>query len=372
MADVLLDNWNYALRSPDASTITWQVVGGSDKGGIIVRKAQDTTSELEQQRLATGSLITQLELQGERLHYKIWPHRGDGPDTGWISIKLKGKDLAVMYKALRAVPPPGWTRSNDPTATPEALRKPLAPPCPVSQISGRKLRILALHGGQSNTSLLKFQSARFRKLLGSKKFEWIFPDAPVLWDSPLKPPGAVDNNYYAPRSEVELTVSKGQPFKSWVALAEYDDGYREMGVDRTPESLEDSAAYFRGLVSEHQPDVVLGFSQGAFIVTKVLNDMERDGEEVSWRLNLFFCPAPFGRFDAFDSSMPTCLVVSTENDTMSGLDITSYSTAYCHGNLQVLSHRDGHTFPSSQPLADELYDQIKSLIDLFCPMEAES
>ena len=33
----------------------WQVVGGAEKGGILVRRGQDLKSELEELRLATGA-----------------------------------------------------------------------------------------------------------------------------------------------------------------------------------------------------------------------------------------------------------------------------------------------------------------------------
>ncbi|CAE8615684.1 unnamed protein product, partial [Polarella glacialis] len=44
-------------------------------------------------RLSTGALVQELELKGERLHYKRVT--GSGPTEGWVSIKLTGKDLAV-------------------------------------------------------------------------------------------------------------------------------------------------------------------------------------------------------------------------------------------------------------------------------------
>lgn len=78
----------------------WEVVGGADKGGIVVRKSRDTASEQEPQRLATGALIEQRQLVGERLHYVL--HRGEGPIEGWVSIRLKTKDLVV--KTSRCLP----------------------------------------------------------------------------------------------------------------------------------------------------------------------------------------------------------------------------------------------------------------------------
>lgn len=73
---------------------TWKVVGGVDKGGIVVRTGQDVASPQADSRLSTGALVMELALEGERLRYEL--KEGTGPATGWVSTKLKdGKDLLV-------------------------------------------------------------------------------------------------------------------------------------------------------------------------------------------------------------------------------------------------------------------------------------
>lgn len=74
----------------------WEVVGGAEKGGIIVRDGQKTSSTQLQDRLATGAVIEQLRLEGERLCYKKLS--GVGPDTGWVSLSVSGKELVVPRK----------------------------------------------------------------------------------------------------------------------------------------------------------------------------------------------------------------------------------------------------------------------------------
>lgn len=71
----------------------WRVVGGSGVGGILVRRSEDLKSDAEDERLATGSIICQLQLQGQRLHYELIT--GSGPKVGWVSTTLKGKELVV-------------------------------------------------------------------------------------------------------------------------------------------------------------------------------------------------------------------------------------------------------------------------------------
>lgn len=69
----------------------WEVVAGADKGGILVRAGRDTKSPEYPQRLAFGARVRQLELHGDRMYFqKI---KGLGPDIGWVSTRLKDKDL---------------------------------------------------------------------------------------------------------------------------------------------------------------------------------------------------------------------------------------------------------------------------------------
>jgi len=71
----------------------WVVVGGADRGGIIVREGLGLSSAQASERLGYGALLEELELQGDRLRYRKLV--GAGPDEGWISTRLKNKDLAV-------------------------------------------------------------------------------------------------------------------------------------------------------------------------------------------------------------------------------------------------------------------------------------
>lgn len=77
-------------RVKDSAKARWIVVGGSETGGIIVRKTAGTGSP-QLGRLATGAIVKEEQLTGERLNYnKI---SGDGPDSGWVSLAFQGKEL---------------------------------------------------------------------------------------------------------------------------------------------------------------------------------------------------------------------------------------------------------------------------------------
>jgi len=86
---------NEWLRKPVGGASMWKVVGGADKGGILVRTGSDPSAPQAASRLSTGALIEELEIVGgERIHYKL--KEGTGPDEGWVLIKLAGgKELCV-------------------------------------------------------------------------------------------------------------------------------------------------------------------------------------------------------------------------------------------------------------------------------------
>mmetsp|Transcript_173457 Transcript_173457/g.421900 ORF Transcript_173457/g.421900 Transcript_173457/m.421900 type:complete len:411 (-) Transcript_173457:276-1508(-) len=100
----------------------WEIVGGADKGGILVREGESTGSAQTAERLSTGAFVEEIELKGERLHFKRLS--GTGPEEGWISIKLPGKDLAVRTDKTPPKPrqpPPTAVGPNNEAPLPIAL-----------------------------------------------------------------------------------------------------------------------------------------------------------------------------------------------------------------------------------------------------------
>jgi len=76
--------------------IKWEVVGGADKGGILVREGKDVKSALLDERLSTGAVVEEICLKDGRLNYRL--ETGTGPQTGWISLQVGGKELLVKKK----------------------------------------------------------------------------------------------------------------------------------------------------------------------------------------------------------------------------------------------------------------------------------
>jgi len=69
----------------------WTVVGGSDSGGITVRRGRSLKTEELKVRLEHGARVEQVRLVGDRLHYRRL--EGEGPDFGWVSLCCKGAPL---------------------------------------------------------------------------------------------------------------------------------------------------------------------------------------------------------------------------------------------------------------------------------------
>lgn len=72
---------------------TWIVIGGAEKGGIIVREAEELSSLALEERLEYGALLQEEQRKGSRLKYR--KIHGHGPERGWISTQIHGKPLVV-------------------------------------------------------------------------------------------------------------------------------------------------------------------------------------------------------------------------------------------------------------------------------------
>jgi len=79
----------------------WKVVGGADKGGILVREGYGTSSPALDARLATGATVEERELKGDRIRFSKLS--GEGPSEGWASVRLPGKDLLVRIEREASV-----------------------------------------------------------------------------------------------------------------------------------------------------------------------------------------------------------------------------------------------------------------------------
>eukprot|EP00435_Cladocopium_sp_Y103_P014773 s2202_g3.t1 len=80
-------------RHAAVMALLWEVVGGAEHGGIIVRSGCELTSEMAESRLSTGSVVKELNSRDGRIEYELV--QGSGPASGWVTPSLRGKELLV-------------------------------------------------------------------------------------------------------------------------------------------------------------------------------------------------------------------------------------------------------------------------------------
>uniref|UniRef100_A0A7S4QR13 Fe2OG dioxygenase domain-containing protein n=1 Tax=Alexandrium monilatum TaxID=311494 RepID=A0A7S4QR13_9DINO len=81
----------------------WEVIGGGTHGGIVVRRGRSTASPAESTRLATGSRVEELALEGDRLRYRLL-EGGSGPESGWVSTSVGQRGSPPKELVVRVSP----------------------------------------------------------------------------------------------------------------------------------------------------------------------------------------------------------------------------------------------------------------------------
>eukprot|EP00439_Symbiodinium_sp_Y106_P008492 s2084_g1.t1 len=119
-----------------APAAVWEVVGGGDVGGILVRQGSELSSQPCSERLSTGAVVEELERVGERLRYRRL--QGLGPESGWVTVRLGLKELLRKQTA---------DKNGNSTQDASAERASKAAPQGGFQqkiATGKKVRILSL------------------------------------------------------------------------------------------------------------------------------------------------------------------------------------------------------------------------------------
>ncbi|CAE7213252.1 unnamed protein product, partial [Symbiodinium natans] len=328
----------------------WEVVGGMEKGGLLVRKGPELTSEALPERLATGSFVQELQPPSEgRLRFARLT--GRGPNQGYVSLQVGGKQL--LKKVANQDPkPPLQEASEEPR-----------PPVP------KKLRIFALAGSITCKELLKFQCGQLAALLGKDAVEWTYAE------------GTVSHSWqFAEQlSDFERTVAKKrQELISW-----YEDIYHcnqdrpvlEKQFDPTVkvESVDIPAkvALLQRRLHEEGPfDVILGFSQGCIMMHYLVGHLRKQGEPVPCKLLLFFegmhirdwryvelfeTPVAHPSIHVFGEKSP--YYSYAREGRCSSKRVEDY-----YENPLVLTHSEGHNFPTQPPRSTEIYGIVREQI----------
>eukprot|EP00930_Biecheleria_cincta_P083740 TRINITY_DN73252_c0_g1_i1.p1 TRINITY_DN73252_c0_g1~~TRINITY_DN73252_c0_g1_i1.p1 ORF type:complete len:361 (-),score=43.36 TRINITY_DN73252_c0_g1_i1:165-1247(-) len=349
----------------------WHVLGGTDKGGILVREGQTIASDALAQRLSTSAIVEQLELIGERLRYVL--RAGTGPVTGWVSLRIRGKDLltplegsahdflAVQKRRQATYTIPTQAGKEGKVAeesaedqverlvfgflhnsTPALNFVQLPPPVPTQ----RKPRVLCLHGTAGSVKVMQYSISA---LLGVAKNDVDF----VFFEGQLE----LEESH--PMVQLARPFYPREVFRQWALPTETDFGWRSY------DGLEVAVEHIKRGLREHEPvDAILGFSQGSNLAT-IIAAQAAKGLCPPLRCVVHFCCSQPGWTrqmpELFREPLPVpALIVRGEQDTVTtGADeiVVLYRAA------EIAKHSEDHRpFPTKKDEARELAMKVREFL----------
>lgn len=336
----------------------WEVVGGSDKGGILVRQEEGLDSQAQRMRLATGSLLKQFRLSGERLQYELL--RGAGPASGWVTIRLPGKELVKRVASETNVSPivAGNVADQPRHSTSSSPRR-------SSGNTKKTIKCLGLHGGGVNANIMEYQTMAFRRVLGERvKCEWEFLDGPRLWSS-------------QDADDMLKHLSKGKPLRGWYGVdIENDDDrpYIERLMDSSVKfrytGVDKAVAHVMDTIVEKGPfDVLVGFSQGCIMTHLLAAILRERAQELPWSVSLQFSGMRV-RDDDYAKMFDKPLAIPS-------IQVYGRADPYCeygrssqpqmYEQVVTIEHEEGHKFPSTKQ--KEINARIVNELLRYCPSE---
>lgn len=277
-----------------AMPVQWEVIGGSDKGGILVRKGQDLKSEQLSDRLSTGALVEELKLVGDRLHYKRLT--GTGPEEGWVSLKVSGKELLTKKGDSaegQADPGPGASSSEVDTA----LKSKIEADAKAKQADGAlllycmkykvlgfpldkpKFRVLCFHNAGSTESIYTGPGTDFIKWIKeTKQVELMAFDYPgrdkLLKAKPLTSTATLVPDLMAVAYE---KLTDGVPYVVWGHSVGTWVGFEFLMLARKIGLPMPKAAFFMTFPAPHTPESKRPWRQSA----KLTSDQMKE-EVMAW------------------------------------------------------------------------------------------
>lgn len=223
------------------------------------------------------------------------------------------------------------------------------------------MQVLCLHGGGSNSNIMRVQVAQLKTALGEA--EWHFLDGPRPWsfESGCGPD---------PLTEA---LADDMPFLGW-----YDIGFSEgatgthaqkfldPGVVVTYSNVEPGLEFLLEHLRSRGPfDVLVAFSQGC-VMAHLAADALRASGEAPWRVSVLvggLSPQDRRFAERFEAPLaePAALLVQGRQDPIRALgedQARLYRTAVC------LEHDDGHQFPSARQ--SDIYAKLAEEIRRQC------
>eukprot|EP00746_Dinoflagellata_sp_MGD_P026370 gnl/MRDRNA2_/MRDRNA2_162142_c0_seq1.p1 gnl/MRDRNA2_/MRDRNA2_162142_c0~~gnl/MRDRNA2_/MRDRNA2_162142_c0_seq1.p1 ORF type:complete len:306 (+),score=40.94 gnl/MRDRNA2_/MRDRNA2_162142_c0_seq1:132-920(+) len=234
---------------------------------------------------------------------------------------------------------------------------------------GRKIRILSLHGGGSNSKINAYQTQYLRNTLGDLA-EWEFLEGTILFN--------LDPKIHGNRKDYKILkyLSKGSPIRSWYDVELEDNSNRSYNdklfdpsvTVRYSKADEGAERVLKYLRSKGPFDVIVGFSQGCAITHLVVGLLRERNEEPPWRLSLFFSgmgvrDTHYLRWFSKPIDHPSVMVFG-RNDEFYRYGKASQVPIY--KQPLVLEHDEGHKFPGNNEAGKALYAQVVKEILWHC------
>eukprot|EP00930_Biecheleria_cincta_P040148 TRINITY_DN27533_c0_g1_i1.p1 TRINITY_DN27533_c0_g1~~TRINITY_DN27533_c0_g1_i1.p1 ORF type:complete len:399 (-),score=81.31 TRINITY_DN27533_c0_g1_i1:41-1237(-) len=289
----------------------WEVVGGADKGGILVRKGQDLKSPQYDDRLSTGALVQELKLFGDRLHFRRLT--GTGPVEGWVSTKISGKELlvkkgasgdSVLALSNLAEDVGGPAESSGTVDVDQTLKSAIEAECRKKQtdfllycmkykllgfpLEKPKLRILAFHNAGSAESIYTGPGTPFMSWIKDcMQVELLAFDYPGR-DKLLKAKLHTSIDTLAPEllAVAHDKLSDGVPYVVWGHSVGSWVGFEFLMLARKIGLPMPKAAFFITFPAPHMPETKRPWRQNAR-----LNEEQMREETVSWDKTHFAGPS---------------------------------------------------------------------------------
>ncbi|CAE7562671.1 unnamed protein product [Symbiodinium natans] len=176
-------------------------------------------------------------------------------DYDELEVKFEERDAKTKTKAPASAAEPA-ARPSGYAASLDSLG--LMPP----RIGARKIRVLALHGGGSNTNIMEYQVMPLRRILGDQA-EWDFLNGGRDWK--------FNDGHGVP--SIMKTLAAGMPFFGWYGVENddkttrtYEEKLFDPSVTFTYKEVDTGVDRVLQRIKERGPvDVILGFSQGCIV-----------------------------------------------------------------------------------------------------------
>jgi len=409
-----------------APQTSYIVTGAKSQKGLVVRVGTEISTKSLGMRLAVGAVITVECVYGDRLCYvKV---SGDGPSCGWISTQIDGvptlqQNTGIAPNASPArrrrspspvrrpqsgsIMPWGATitttktgtaldaspvrrsrtpspehqslsgsivpraRSNSPLVGPKLQddAQHLEPLVRKSTLSGKTVRILALHGLGANARVMEFQMAHLRaqlqRVLGDLA-EWHFLTG--KFEIQAERVQAINGLMGHEESHFAAmqTLSDGMPLCGWSKW--HSGNFDQLWHDTSGHGLWTSIDEVFRYMTNHGPfDVVIGFSQGCAVANFVAAHCRERGFKRPWSLSINFnADGSAEQLSDILASRPLhipAIFVSSPKDPVYEM---SHQLKALFKDYVILEHDEGHKTPSRAPRADEIFEELVSHIRLRC------